>query len=347
MTSRPEASGGLPRRSKAQPSTGLRRRRGGWLVEWLAAAALCLVRSVQRSCALLRRASHPAADYYGAVGEPFGEADPRTPPRIAPLVAAFLLAGCFTTTGMNRFQPNLYSVDQEVGLGREMTKAVEQETTIVRHHALAQLVQAIGKRLQDGAPDPEFGLYPFTFKVVDSSEVNAFSLPGGPIYVNLGLVELADTEDELAGVIAHEMSHVAARHATERVTMMQLSQIAIMTVLSTVGGAPVLAMEGGRLGFILGILRYTRGMESEADEMAVRVMTRAGYDPWGMVGMFEKLERERRAEPILLERLMSSHPLPDDRIAEVKRLCLASGATKREDRTRAAFAKVKVPFERD
>lgn len=269
--------------------------------------------------------------------------------RDALLVAsALLLAGCFKTTGVNRYQPNLYSVDQEVGLGREMSKAIEQEMTIVRHHQLTQLVQQIGDRLQRAAVEPEFRDYPFTFKVVDSSEVNAFSLPGGPIYVNLGLVELADDEEELAGVIAHEMSHVAARHATERVTTMQLSQLALMAVLTTVGGGPYLAMEGGRLGYVLGILKYSRGMESEADEMAVRTMARAGYDPMGMVVMFEKLAAQRLTEPVLLERLMASHPMPDDRVAAVKALIVAQGAVAAtEDRTRSVFAKVKVPFEKD
>ena len=147
-----------------------------------------------------------------------------------------------------------------------MSKEVEKETPLIRHQRLTQLVQGIGQTLAEHAEDPEFKLYPYTFKVVDSSEVNAFSLPGGPVYVNIGLIELAENEDELAAVVAHEMGHVAARHATEQMTTVELSQLILMVTLSAVGGgiSPI-AMEGTRLGYILGVLRYSRSMESEAD----------------------------------------------------------------------------------
>jgi predicted Zn-dependent protease len=262
-------------------------------------------------------------------------------------IVAIALGGCFSLTGLNRLQPNLYSVDQEIGLGREMAKSLEKELTLIRHHQLAQLVQSVGRRIQEGAGPAEFGLYPFTFKVVDSSEINAFSLPGGPIYVNMGLLEIADTEDEIAGVIAHEMAHVVSRHATEQMTTLQLSQMAILVTLSAIGGAPAAALEGGQLAYVLGLLRYSRAMESEADDLGLEAMRKAGYDPRGMERMMEKLLAERRTEPLLLERLLSSHPLPDERVAEIRsriaRLAPSGSAPPPSD----AFVRTKVLFAKD
>ena len=258
-------------------------------------------------------------------------------------------AGCFRTTGVNRFQPNLYSVDQEIGLGKELSRSIEQEVTLVRHHGLVRLVESIGRTCQEHASEEEFALYPFTFRVVDSSEVNAFSLPGGPVYVNLGLIELADSEDELAAVIAHEMAHVVSRHATERMTTMQLTQMALLVTLSAVGGAPAAAVQGGQLAYILGILRYSRSMETEADRMALAVLRAAGYDPAAMGRVLRRLEEERRMEPLLLERWMSSHPLPDERIATVEGLLAGEEADERLRAARATgeFERMKTLFTRD
>jgi predicted Zn-dependent protease len=266
--------------------------------------------------------------------------------RSAALLLLLAAAGCFRTTGLNRFQPNLYSVDQEVGLGQQMSKEVEKEVTLVRHHGLGLLVQGIGQRLVEHAVRPEFRLYPYTFKVVDSPEVNAFSLPGGPVYLDMGMVELAENEDELAAVIAHEMGHVAARHATEQMTTLQLSQMAMFITLSAVGGVSPIALEGTRLGYILGILRYSRGMESEADDLGLELMKSAGYDPRGILGVLGHIEEERRSDPVLLERLLSSHPLPDDRIR-----ALEGRIGEEEDRTRShespSFARTKLLFAKD
>src|SRR5262245_52303400 len=267
--------------------------------------------------------------------------------RIAITALVMLATGCFRTTGLNRFQPNMYSVDQEVGMGRQMSKEVEKETTLVRHHALTQLVQGIGQRLQEHSNRPEFLLYPYTFKVVDSSEVNAFSLPGGPIYVNMGLVELADNEDELAAVIAHEMGHVAARHATEQMTTVQLSQLAMFVTLSAIGGLPPIAMEGTRLAYILGVLRYGRGMESEADQLGLELMESAGFDPRGMEAMLKHIQEERREDPIMIERLLSSHPLPDERIAAVQDALPKDPEDRRSRLPSPSFERMKILFVKD
>ncbi|MET0153996.1 MAG: M48 family metallopeptidase [Candidatus Binatia bacterium] len=262
------------------------------------------------------------------------------------VLLSLLTAGCFRTTGLNRYQPNMYSVGNEIGMGQAMSKEVEKEMALVRLHRLTQLVQGIGQRLAENAESPEFKLYPYTFKVVDSSEVNAFSLPGGPVYVNLGLVELAETEDELAAVIAHEMGHVAARHATEQMTTQDLTQLALMVTLSTVG-LPPLAIEGTRLGYVLGMLRYSRGMETEADRLSLELLKSAGFDPHAMATMLQHIQDERRVEPMLLERLMSSHPLPDDRVEAVEAELPKEPEDRMSHPASAPFERLKVLLVKD
>jgi len=263
------------------------------------------------------------------------------------LLLGLMAAGCFRTSGLNRFQPNIYSVDHEVGMGRQMSAEVEKEVTLVRHHGLGRLVQGITQRLVEHSTRPEFRWYPYTIKVVDSPEVNAFSLPGGPVYLNIGMIELAENEDELAAVIAHEMGHVAARHATERMTTLELSQMALYVAFAAVGGVSPLALQGTRLAYILGVLQYSRDMESEADELGLELMESAGYDPRGMLGILGHIEAERREEPVLLERLLSSHPLPDARLEAV-----AARIDSEEDRrTRLhespSFTRTKILFLKD
>src|SRR5438552_1243042 len=169
--------------------------------------------------------------------------------------------GC---AGVHPYHPNFYSIDGDIRLGQQLQKEVESEVTPLRLSALTQLVNSIGQRLQQSAPDPAFKLFPYTFHVVDSPEVNAFALPGGPIYINSALVELCDTEDQLASVIGHEMGHVAARHATEMLTTQNLTQLALIAAVSVIPvPVPPIAWEGTKLGYVLGLLSYSRGKEAK------------------------------------------------------------------------------------
>lgn len=225
------------------------------------------------------------------------------------------LGGC---AGVHRYHPNFYSVDGDVSLGRELSREVESEVAPVRHAGLTQLVGRIGQRLVASSPEPAFRLFPYSFKVVDTTEVNAFALPGGPVYVHMGLIELCETEDELAAVLAHEMSHVAARHGTEMMTTENLTQIVMIAAVSFIPvPVPAIAWEGAKLGLVLGFLRYSRGMEAEADELGLRVLAAAGYDPHAMATVFQRLDEEQHSMPSLVERFLSSHPLTHDRIAAV------------------------------
>ena len=236
------------------------------------------------------------------------------------------LALCVTVgcAGVHPMHPNFYSVNGDIRLGQQLQKEVEAEMTFLRLSALTQLVNATGARLRDASPLPAFRLFPYSFTVVDSPEVNAFALPGGPVYVNTGLIEICDTEDQLAAVIAHEMSHVAARHATEMLTTENLTQLALQLGVSAVAFAgipfPAIAWEGTKLGYVLGLLKYSRGKEAEADRLGLEVMNAAGYDPNEMAVVFRKLAEQERSLPSIVERFTSSHPLSEDRMHEVERL---------------------------
>ena len=264
------------------------------------------------------------------------------------LVVTLAVGGC---AGVHRYRPNFYSVEGEIRLGEQLAKEVETELTLLRLSALTQLVNTIGVRLKDASPEPAFRLFPYTFRVVDSSEVNAFALPGGPIYVNSGIVELCDTEDELASVIGHEMSHVAARHATQMLTTQNLTQLALIAAISVVPiPIPPIAWEGAKLGYVLALLQYGRGKESEADRLGLELMNNAGYDPHGMSSMFRKLSEQQRSLPSVVERFFSSHPLSEDRMAAAERLAaelpraadapVASGEA-------SSFSEVKLMFAKD
>jgi len=224
------------------------------------------------------------------------------------------------SAGVHRYHPNFYSIDGDIRLGQQLQKEVEGDVTLLRLSALTQLVNSVGARLREASPNPAFRLFPYTFHVVDSSEVNAFALPGGPIYVNSALIELCDTEDQLAAVLAHEMSHVAARHATEMLTTNNITQLALIAAISVIPvPIPPIAWEGTKLAYVLGLLRYSRGKEAEADHLGLEVMNAAGYDPGEMAIVFRKLSDQQRSLPSVVERFFSSHPLSEDRMRDADR----------------------------
>src|SRR5262250_1368185 len=234
-----------------------------------------------------------------------------------PTLALVALAGC---AGVHPYHPNFYSVDGDIRLGQQLEKEVEGDVVQLRMSALTQLVNGIGTRLREAnGANPAYRLFPYTFHVVDSPEVNAFALPGGPVYVNTGIVELCDSEDQLASVLAHEMSHVAARHATEMLTTANITQLALIAAVSVVPiPIPPIAWEGAKLGYVLGLLRYSRGKEAEADRLGVTLMNSAGYDPGEMATLFRKLADQQRSLPSVVERFTSSHPLTADRVNAVE-----------------------------
>ena len=241
--------------------------------------------------------------------------------RLVPAIVLALAAGC---AGVHRYRPNFYSVDGDIRLGQRLQREVESEVTVLRLSALTQLVNTIGTRLRERSPRPAFQLFPYSFHVVDSPEVNAFALPGGPIYVNSGLIELCDTEDQLASIIAHEMTHIAARHTTEMLTTQNVTQLALIAAISVIPvPLPPIAWEGAKLGYVLGLLKYSRGKEAEADRLGLELMNAAGYEPAEMAVVFRKLSEQQRSLPSVVERFFGSHPLSEDRMRDAERRAAA------------------------
>jgi Zn-dependent protease with chaperone function len=214
---------------------------------------------------------------------------------------------------------NKYKPAQDVQLGREAAVQVEKQLPILRDDAVTSYVSDIGQRLVQGIPsDQRYPEFHYTFKVVNVREINAFALPGGPMYVNRGMIEAAKTEGEMAGVIAHEISHVALRHGTAQATKATPYEI------GTIVGAVVGAIVGGRAGsaiaqgtqFGLGaaFLRFSREYEKQADLEGSQIMARSGYDPREMANMFKTIEQQGGSGG---PQWLSDHPNPGDRYSYI------------------------------
>lgn len=202
------------------------------------------------------------------------------------------------------------SREKEVQIGRQLALEVEQQAKLVEDPVITEYVNRVGQNvvLHSDAK------IPFTIKVIDSDEVNAFALPGGFFYVNRGLILAADNEAEIAGVMAHEIAHVAARHAMEnqgKGAALQYGMLAGIIFGGPIAGT-VLQNGGGILG-ALSMLKFTRGAEEEADRLGVQYLYAAGYDPTAMSTMFEKLASQNKKKPGALAKLFSSHPQSVDR----------------------------------
>lgn len=202
------------------------------------------------------------------------------------------------------------SREKEMQIGRQMAMEVEQQVKMVDDPAITEYVNRVGQNIVLHSD----AKVPFTIKVIDSDEVNAFALPGGYFFVNKGLILAADNESELAGVMAHEIAHVAARHAMEnqgKGTFMNYGMLAGIIFGGPIASA-VLQNGGGILGG-LAMLKFSRGAEEEADRLGVQYLYAAGYDPTGMSTMFEKLASQNKKKPGALAKLFSTHPQNIDR----------------------------------
>lgn len=202
------------------------------------------------------------------------------------------------------------SRDKEMQIGRQLSLEVEQQAKMVDDPVITEYVNRVGQNvvLHSDAK------IPFTIKVIDSDEVNAFALPGGFFYVNRGLILAAESESELAGVMAHEIAHVAARHAMENQGKGAALQYGMLAGIIFGGpiASTVLQNGGGILG-ALSMLKFSRGAEEEADKLGVQYLYAAGYDPQGMSTMFEKLASQNKKKPGTLAKLFASHPQSLDR----------------------------------
>ena len=204
------------------------------------------------------------------------------------------------------------STEKEVRLGRELAAEVDRQAKFVDDPVITEYVNRVGQNIVLHSDTK----IPFTIKVIDSDEVNAFALPGGFFYVNKGLILVADNEAEVAGVMAHEIAHVAARHALENQTKASLMEYLAMGTSIFLGGIPGMIFQNtAGLGMLGIFMKFSRGAEEEADKLGVQYMFAAGYDPSAMATMFEKLESKNKKKPGLISRAFASHPAPPDRRA--------------------------------
>ncbi|MFL6286303.1 MAG: M48 family metallopeptidase [Pyrinomonadaceae bacterium] len=208
-------------------------------------------------------------------------------------------------------------VDKEVALGRQLAAEVDREAKFVDDPVITEYINRVGQNvvLHSDAK------IPFTIKVIDSDEVNAFALPGGFFYVNKGLILAADNEAEVAGVMAHEIAHVAARHAMENQAKGMLAQIGLMAGSIFLGGlGGMLINQGAQFGALLGFMKFSRSAESEADMLGVQYLWAAGYDPNAMSTMFEKLAAKNKKKPGTFSKLFETHPQSVDRMESTRAL---------------------------
>jgi predicted Zn-dependent protease len=210
---------------------------------------------------------------------------------------------------------NFYSLEKEIALGKQMAQEVERQAKIVDDPVVAEYVNRLGQNLVRNSD----AKVPFTIKVVDSDEVNAFALPGGFFFVNTGLILKADNEAELAGVMAHEIAHVAARHGTRQATRGELANYASLPLIFMGGWAGYALYEGAGAIVPLGFLRFSRAFEAEADHLGLQYMYKTGYDPTAFVDFFEKLETLEKRKPGALSKVFSTHPMTEDRIIAAQR----------------------------
>ena len=211
----------------------------------------------------------------------------------------------------------LVSIEQEIEIGRQANAQLLKQAPELRDPEVSEYIRSIGRRLVSVAPGPK---YPYTFRVLNYREVNAFALPGGPIWVHQGVLRTATNESQVAGVLAHEVAHIAQRHAADQLTASIVTNLGLglfSALLGNSGGADAARSAAGLLADGA-FLKFSRDDEREADLVGLRMMSRAGWDGRGMVELFETLRREARSNPRALEVYFSSHPPPQDRIKELQ-----------------------------
>jgi beta-barrel assembly-enhancing protease len=205
---------------------------------------------------------------------------------------------------------NFYNIEKEIALGKQMAQEVEREAKIIDDPVIAEYVNRIGQNLVRNSD----AKVPFTIKVVDSEEVNAFALPGGFFFVNSGLILKADTEAELAGVMAHEIAHVAARHGTRQASRGQLANLMTIPLIFVGGWTGYAIRQGAGVAIPMGFLNFSRSFEREADFLGLQYIYKAGYDPTSFVDFFEKIQTLEKKKPGTMSKVFASHPMTDDRI---------------------------------
>ena len=246
-------------------------------------------------------------------------------------------AGLFRPAGIALAGITLISVPQEIEIGRAENAQVRKQMKELRDPRVTAYVTRLGQRLGSAAPGAK---YPYSFQVADAAEINAFSLPGGPVWINRGVLRAAGNESQVAGVLAHEIAHIAQRHAADQLTKTLLAKWSLGllgAMLGNVGGAGTAQAAGAMMANGV-FLKFSRDDEREADRVGLQIMTKAGWDPRGMIELFDVLRRESKRDPGAVEVFFSTHPSPEDRVA---RLTAATARSRGGVRDTAEFKEVK------
>jgi len=212
---------------------------------------------------------------------------------------------------------NFYSLEHEIALGKQLAQEVERSSKMIDDPVVTEYVNRVGQNLVRNSD----AQVPFTIKVIDSDEVNAFALPGGFFYVNSGLILRAQEESELAGVMAHEISHVTARHGTKNATKGEIMQLATipLILLGPGGWAGYGIYEALQLAIPMSYLKFSRDSEKEADFLGIEYMYKAGYDPNSYVTFFERIQADEKRRPGTIPKIFSTHPPTPERIADAQK----------------------------
>lgn len=245
------------------------------------------------------------------------------------LCAALLMVPMGAARAHDQLKPgfNLFSTSQDVEIGRASAAQIEKQLPMLSTPAATRLVERIGRRL---VPHAGGARYPYQFKVVNLSDLNAFALPGGYIYVHRGLIEGVRTEGELAAVMAHEIAHISLRHPTHQMSKAYGAQAGLGLLGALFGGeqgsraGQAINVAGG-LGLGALFLKFSRSAESEADALGARMMARAGYDPMEMANFFAFMRQQSGSNPGRVATFFSSHPSPSDRESHIRSEARALG----------------------
>jgi predicted Zn-dependent protease len=211
--------------------------------------------------------------------------------------------------------PNFYSIEKELALGRQLSLEVERQAKLFEDPLVGEYVNRLVQNLARHS-DVTF---PVSIKIIESDQLNAFTLPGGHMFIDTGLIHLTESEAELAAVLAHELGHVAARHATRQATQNTIGNLATIPLSILGGPVGMLARNAATIAMPMSFLKFSRVFETEADDLGLQYMYHAGYDPTGSVDIFERLEAREKKKPGTIAQLFNTHPMTSDRIQKVQK----------------------------
>jgi beta-barrel assembly-enhancing protease len=233
---------------------------------------------------------------------------------------------------------NFFSAEQDVAIGRDVSRDAERKLKLVHDADVTSYISGLGSRLASRAPGER---YPYQFKLVNDKAINAFALPGGFLYINRGIFENANNEGQLAGVIAHEIAHVALRHGTNQMSKAYAAQAPLAILGGLLGSdsiGAILARTGASFAANSVLLKFSRDAEREADLMGTQILYDSGYDPRAMAQFFQKLEAESGSRG---SEFFSSHPNPGNRVGSVNQEISTLGSSRRTKTDSADFQRVK------